>query len=110
VDKVNRCRNLDYYLACDAEGRAWGFGLNLRYQLGLGESRATFSPRDPVQIGYFESQKIFVVDVVASIDHSLALDSKGIAYTWGANQIGRSHRDIKDAYGNITNFTLIQGK
>lgn len=84
--------------------------MNLRYQLGLGETRGQECPRDPIQLTYFEHHKIFVVDVAASVDHSLALDSKGIAYTWGANQIGRSHREIKDSYGNIINFTLDQDK
>jgi alpha-tubulin suppressor-like RCC1 family protein len=30
------------------------------------------------------------MDIIASVDHSMALDSKGNAYTWGANQISRT--------------------
>jgi hypothetical protein len=44
--------------------------------------------------------------VVASLDHSLALDIKGNAYTWGAYQISRTPKEVKDAMGSIINYTL----
>jgi alpha-tubulin suppressor-like RCC1 family protein len=84
--------------------------MNNRFQLGLGEQHKNTNTRNPLLINYFRRNKTFILDVVASADHSMALDSNGNAYTWGANQVGRTPTEVKDAMGSVINYTMNMDK
>lgn len=57
--------NLDYYLLCDALGKAWSFGSNRKHCLGFADIDKYVNTYDPKEIAYFRKKHVFVVDVSA---------------------------------------------
>ena len=69
-------------------GRAWSFGLNIFGQLGLDHFDPSLDTTEPSIIPYFENNKIFITDVIASnFGGSFAIDHEGKGYRWGAYQV-----------------------
>jgi alpha-tubulin suppressor-like RCC1 family protein len=72
----------DFTVALDQDDRAWTWGNNDTHQLGLGTS----SPRStPVQLA-LPAGIAFTV-IAAEGDHTVALDRKGQAWTWGSTTV-----------------------
>ena len=75
----------------DCFGRAWSFGVNSAGQLGLAHYDAEKDTSEPTLIPFFESEEIFITDVIASsYGASFALTDKGVAYRWGSDQMERT--------------------
>lgn len=70
-------------LAVDAEGRVWAWGFNGQGRLGDG---TTTNSSTPIQVKLPEH--VHISAITAGSNHSLAIDSDGIAWAWG-NGAGR---------------------
>lgn len=79
----------NHTLALDDAGNVYAWGSNSDGQVGLGlpnhEHQAT--PKSLSESGKLRGKKI--VQIATGSDHSLALDSDGKIYAWGANWDGR---------------------
>lgn len=106
ADNVNFITYVDYYLVCDALGQAWSFGSNWKHCLGLGKVDKNMVTFDPIKIPFFKKNNIFVVDVVASNEHALALDNKGNVYSWGVFEAEMKTYPVKDTFGSTINYTV----
>jgi hypothetical protein len=72
-----------HFLAQDTTGRVWAWGDNLDGQLGI---NTTVNSNVPVLVQGLPSN---IVDLRAGGMHSLALDSNGVVWAWGANDSGQ---------------------
>jgi alpha-tubulin suppressor-like RCC1 family protein/uncharacterized protein YjdB len=82
----------DYFsLALKSDGTVWAWGANWYGQLGNGTASYEESTWYPVQVkgsegnGFLEN----ITAVAAANNHSLALDSEGNVWAWGANWYGQ---------------------
>jgi alpha-tubulin suppressor-like RCC1 family protein len=88
--------------AIDETGALWATGLNNFGQLGLGDTknRAVFS-----RVTSLKNKKI--VAVAAGVDHAIALDSEGKAYSTGLNnfgQLGLGDTKNRDRFASVTSL------
>ena len=98
-----------YCLMADCYGQAWGFGTNSLAQLGFGHNNNDSDTEEPAVIEYFRSESVFVTEVWASsFGASFAVDHKGGAYRWGANQVEKTDWPIKDNYNNVINYETFE--
>jgi alpha-tubulin suppressor-like RCC1 family protein len=74
-------------LALDSNGKIYAWGLNNNGQLGNGKiTNISYVPVEVDTSGVLDGKNI--VQVIAGIYHSLALDSNGKVYSWGGNVYG----------------------
>lgn len=71
-----------YSLALTTKGEVWAWGYNKFGVLGTGDTNDRIFPT-MVQ-GVLSGKKI--VDIAACYYHSMAVDDKGVVYTWGTNR------------------------
>ncbi|HDG68375.1 MAG TPA: hypothetical protein ENG11_04440, partial [candidate division Zixibacteria bacterium] len=77
----------EFALALKSDGTVWAWGRNDYGQLGTGDTTARTFPaqvRDSSGSGYLSG----IVAISAGANHSLALDSSGTVWAWGANWEG----------------------
>ena len=74
-------------LALAADGKVYGWGLDSSGQLGTGFLSNRSSPVAVSSTGVLAGKSL--VAVAAGGSHSLAIDSNGLAYAWGANSSGQ---------------------
>lgn len=75
-----------YSLALDSAGNVWAWGSNHRGQLGISSFDA--NRNTPVKLTLFPANTR-IVAIAAGGEHSLALDSGGNLFAWGANTFGQ---------------------
>ena len=79
----------DHSLALSTTGTVWSWGYNFWGQLGLG----TQGPGDPARLTPFPVNSFppgtVITAIAAGADFSLALDSTGAVWAWGANGFGQ---------------------
>jgi alpha-tubulin suppressor-like RCC1 family protein len=97
-------------LALDSNGKIWATGYNIQGQLGLGDNndRDVFTP---VTISNLASGTK-IVSIVASGEHSLALDSSGKIWATGYNkygELGLGDNDERDVFTPVTIANLPSG-
>lgn len=84
-------------LALDSDGKVYAWGNNTSGRLGNGGSSGNSTvPVEVTASGALAGKTIVAID--AGTDHSLALDSDGKVYAWGANgsgQLGIGSNDVK---------------
>jgi alpha-tubulin suppressor-like RCC1 family protein len=73
-------------LALDSAGNVWAWGNNHRGQLGISSFDA--NRNTPVKLTFFPPNTR-IVAIAAGGEHSLALDSAGNVFSWGANTLGQ---------------------
>jgi alpha-tubulin suppressor-like RCC1 family protein len=84
----------DHSLALDNQGHIWAWGANDHGQLGIGDQDAT-TKNLPVQLPFPENTRF--TKIAAGALHSLAIDSTGNLWAWGANgkgQLGNGNNNI----------------
>ena len=77
--------------AIDEEGKVYTWGDNSYGQLGNGESGKNLYSNVPICISDIPSNPLNnknIVNIFASANHIIALDSQGKVYTWGSNDYG----------------------
>jgi Regulator of chromosome condensation (RCC1) repeat/IPT/TIG domain len=67
-------------LALTADGSVYAWGLNFRGQLGIGDTKARFTP---VRVAFDE--KVLIKQIAACGSCSCALATNGAVYTWGTD-------------------------
>ena len=73
-------------LALTSDGTVWGWGQNVRGQLGDN----TNSPKpSPIQVGVGVSGFNDLIAISASLENSIALKSDGTVWVWGSNDFGQ---------------------
>lgn len=72
-------------LAIKTDGTLWSWGYNKDGQLGLGTADLEFKPGSPTQVGSASNW----LEIAAGRDHSVALDTQGRIWAWGANSAGQ---------------------
>ena len=77
----------DHSLALDSDGRVYSWGYNFSGRLGVGPHQDSNVPLAVDTTGVLAGKKI--IAIAAGYDHSLALDSNGKVYAWGANDDGQ---------------------
>ena len=83
IDQGGNLTSDGHELAIDTTGDVWAWGDNARGQLGIGTE---VNSNVPVAVVGLPAG---IVDVRAGGMHSLALDSEGNVWAWGANQYGQ---------------------
>jgi alpha-tubulin suppressor-like RCC1 family protein len=83
IDQGGNLTTDGHELAIDTSGDVWAWGDNARGQLGIGTE---VNSNVPVAVIGLPAD---IVDVRAGGMHSLALDSAGNVWAWGANQYGQ---------------------
>jgi alpha-tubulin suppressor-like RCC1 family protein len=79
-----------FSLALDASGQVWAWGVNWSGQLGNGTINASGSTNDQLAPKpALMPQGVIATAVAAGVNHSLALDSTGQVWAWGANDSGQ---------------------
>ena len=84
----------DHSLALDSQGNLWAWGANDHGQLGIGDQDAT-TKNLPVQLPFPQNTRF--TKIAAGALHSLAIDSTGNLWAWGANgagQLGNGNNNI----------------
>ena len=74
-----------HVVAIKANGSIWSWGNNSSGALGKGNNNVSSADFSPAQIGTSQTWSICVVGA----NHSAAIKSNGIAYTWGDNTYGQ---------------------
>ncbi len=74
----------NFSLALDSTGRAWSWGQNTSYDLGLQTTTTPVSPPTLVDA----PAGVTFTGISAGLTHSVALDSSGRAWSWGDNEFG----------------------
>lgn len=74
-------------LAIAANGRVFAWGMGGSGRLGTGNTFTYFSPTPVSTSGVLAGKSI--VAIAAGANHSLAIDSNGSGYAWGANSSGQ---------------------
>ena len=77
----------DHSLALDSEGQIYAWGYNYYGQLGNGDTTDSNTPVKVDTSGVLAGKTI--TQISAGFFHSLALDSEGQIYAWGANYNGQ---------------------
>ena len=92
-------------LALDSEGQIYAWGSNYYGQLGNGDTTSSNTPVKVDTSGVLAGKTISQISAVG--DHSLALDSEGQIYAWGANYYGQlGNGDTTDSNTPVqTNFS-----
>jgi alpha-tubulin suppressor-like RCC1 family protein len=86
-------------LALDSEGHVWAWGDNHDGQLGI--SSNDFARNLPAKLIYFPSNTR-ITAIAAGAYHSLAVDSGGKAWAWGANAHGQlGNETTVDSHGPV---------
>lgn len=88
IYKVASGRSGNYSLACDRQGNAWAWGYNYCGQLGCGTLEEHPTPVRVIGPAGQGGHLSDIIDVDAAGSHSIALDSHGHVWTWGANANG----------------------
>jgi alpha-tubulin suppressor-like RCC1 family protein len=83
----------DQSFALDIEGNAWGWGRNDHGQLGIFSSDP--QRNTPTKLEHFPSNTR-ITRIAAGARHSLAIDSGGTLWAWGANGSGQLGIGITD--------------
>jgi hypothetical protein len=83
IDQGGNLTNDGHELALDATGAVWAWGDNARGQLGIGTQ---VNSNIPVVVTGLPTG---MVAARVGGEHSLALDSAGNVWAWGANQYGQ---------------------
>jgi alpha-tubulin suppressor-like RCC1 family protein len=95
-------------VALKSDGTVWTWGDNSSLQLGLGLGAATDSP-NAQQVSGISG----VVGVAAGEDHTLALDSSGNVWAWGANNMNQlgdpniTNNGIPNKISGLSNIVAI---
>jgi alpha-tubulin suppressor-like RCC1 family protein len=99
---------LNYTMAINKNGRAWGWGLNGNGQLG---DNSITSRRTPVSV--LGAVKTFC-QISTGSEHTVAIDKNGRAWCWGYNLYGQlgdnsvtSRRTPVSVLGAVKTFCLI---
>ena len=79
---------IDHWLFLAINGVLYSSGNNKSGKLGLGHTQRV-EGKDPVQNPYFIKNKIKITDIECGAYHSLAVDDKGVCYSFGANFWGQ---------------------
>ncbi len=97
-----------FSLALKSNGTVWAWGGNYVGQLGIGSSGYGYygvkGPdfiATPVQVSGLPSS---IIAISAGESHSLALDSTGMVWAWGANYYGQVGVDIASTDNGGTNY------
>lgn len=75
-----------HILALDSGGKVYAWGNNSSGELGNDTTQNSNIPLGPIS-GLLSGKRI--VNIAAGTTHSLAVDSEGIVYAWGANTSGQ---------------------
>jgi alpha-tubulin suppressor-like RCC1 family protein len=76
----------DHSFALDSENNVWAWGANDRGQLGI--SSSVLQRNVPVKLDHFPQPNTRITRIAAGARHSLAIDSRGNLWAWGANESG----------------------
>jgi alpha-tubulin suppressor-like RCC1 family protein len=76
----------DHSMALDSQGNLWAWGNNANGQLGIGDQDVETSTV-PVKLPFPENTRF--IKIAAGARHSLAIDSNGNVWAWGANLNGQ---------------------
>lgn len=83
---VDVCAGYGHVLALTSEGRIFGWGLNAKHQLGLGDAYSAHSAlHAPTLVSYFSADACRVCKVYANAHSSACIDAQGRLFTWGSN-------------------------
>jgi Regulator of chromosome condensation (RCC1) repeat/IPT/TIG domain len=74
-------------LALTADGSVYAWGLNFRGQLGIGDTKARFTP---VRVEF--NEKVVIKQIAACGSCSCALATNGAVYTWGTDTAVRTQQ------------------
>jgi len=77
----------------EANGVLWAFGDHNHGQCGLGVDVSTFFVTEPTAIPFFVEKDIQIREVRCGFDHTLALSTNALLYSFGANQRGQCGDD-----------------
>lgn len=80
--QIGACPGAYHTLAVDATGRAWGWGDDSSGELGDGGTAAQDAP-----VAVHMPSGVLFTSVDAGSYHSIALDTNGHAWTWGASDV-----------------------
>lgn len=83
----------DSSLVATNYGSLYGFGSNIRCQLGVVETESRFIHSHPVRVEYFRV-KVAWKQISMGAEHTCALTNDGKVYVWGSNkdgQCGQTH-------------------
>jgi alpha-tubulin suppressor-like RCC1 family protein len=88
----------DHSLALDSQGNLWAWGNNAKGQLGIGDQDVETS-KVPVKLPFPQNTRF--IKIAAGARHSLAIDSSGNLWAWGANAAGQLGNGITnvDSFG-----------
>jgi alpha-tubulin suppressor-like RCC1 family protein len=99
---------LNYSMAIDKNGRAWGWGINSEGQLGDNSVTSRLTP-----VSVLGATKTFC-KIAAGGSHTVAIDKNGRLWSWGLNGSGQlginsttSQRTPVSVLGNIKTFCEI---
>jgi len=76
----------DHSMALDSQGNLWGWGNNLHGQLGISDQKVETS-KVPRLLPFPQNTRF--TKIAAGATHSLAIDSAGNLWAWGANDTGQ---------------------
>lgn len=100
VYKISIGKDFCALVSCLGEVFTWGF--NGFGQLGHDDKTIR---TEPTMIKSLKDS--FIVEISCGNQHSLALDEKGRAYSWGRNQAVIGQKTLLDPYGKINNYENI---
>lgn len=87
----------DFSLALTAEGDVYGWGMNIRHQLGIKHGKNTKTHPLPRLIEALVSEKI--VSIACAGSHSAACSNRGSLFTWGMGTLGYDAEKLEQGGG-----------
>ena len=105
ISQISAAAGSGHSLALDSEGQIYAWGGNYRRQLGNGGTTSSNTPVKVDTSGVLAGKTISQISAGGA--HSLALDSEGQIYAWGANYSGLlGNGDTTDSNTPVqTNFS-----
>ena len=77
----------DHSIALDNNAKLWAWGDNTYGQLGNGSNN--YDKPEPVDMTAMSIEDFDIVSIAVGREHSLALDDKGVVWSWGRNNNGQ---------------------